>query len=136
MLKTVLLDEMSVERALRRISHEIIEKNKGVDNLVLIGVVTRGVPMAEKIGSNIKDLEGVDIPFGKLDIKMYRDDLSEIADMPIVNSSNIPFSVAGKDVILCDDVLFTGRTARKGQSNLEIARTPRNAFRCSLRSFL
>ena len=112
MLKTVLLDDMAVERALRRISHEIIEKNKGVDNLVLIGVVTRGVPMAEKIRNNIYDLEKVKLPFGKLDIKMYRDDLSEIAEMPVVNSSDIPFSVVGKDVILCDDVLFTGRTAR------------------------
>ncbi|MBE5757122.1 MAG: bifunctional pyr operon transcriptional regulator/uracil phosphoribosyltransferase PyrR [Clostridiales bacterium] len=112
MLETILLDEMAVERALKRISHEIIERNKGVDNLVLIGVRTRGVPMAEKIRSNINLLENADIPFGKLDIKMYRDDLTEVSEMPIVSDTNIPFSVQGKDVILCDDVLFTGRTVR------------------------
>ena len=99
----ILLDDVAVERALKRISHEIIERNKGVDNLVLIGVRTRGVPMAEKIRANINNLE---------DIKMYRDDLTEVSEMPIVSDTDIPFSVTGKDVILCDDVLFTGRTVR------------------------
>lgn len=108
----ILLDDVAVERALKRISHEIIERNKGVDNLVLIGVRTRGVPMAEKIRANINNLEAVNLPFGKLDIKMYRDDLTEVSEMPIVSDTDIPFSVTGKDVILCDDVLFTGRTVR------------------------
>lgn len=111
-LKTILMDELAEKRAIFRISHEIIEKNKGVDDVVLIGIKTRGVPLAERICKNIKEIEGVSLPLGSIDITLYRDDLSEIAEMPNVKNETINFSVQGKKVVLCDDVLFTGRTAR------------------------
>lgn len=111
-LKTILMDEMAVERAIKRISHEIIENNKGVSNVVLLGVVTRGVTLAEKIKDNILSFEGKDISVGKLDITLYRDDLTEISYQPKVNGTEVPFSVADKNVILCDDVIYTGRTTR------------------------
>jgi len=110
--KTELMDEIAVTRALTRISHEIIEKNKGVENVALLGIVTRGVPMADMIKENILKLEGKVVPVGKLDITLYRDDLSELSEMPEVIGTEVDFSVAGKDVILCDDVIFTGRTVR------------------------
>ena len=106
------MDEVAENRALFRISHEIIEKNKGVEDVVIIGILTRGVPMAKRIKDNIKKIEGVDIPFGDIDITLYRDDLSEITDMPKVAKTDIGFDIKDKKVILCDDVLFTGRTAR------------------------
>ena len=110
--KTTIMDEMGQSRALFRISHEIIEKNKGVEDLVLIGILTRGLPMASRIRDNIEKIEGVKLPLGSIDITLYRDDLSEIVDMPQVKESQIDFSVKDKNIILCDDVLFTGRTAR------------------------
>ncbi len=110
--KTVIMDELAQSRALFRISNEIIEKNKGTEDLVLIGILTRGVPMARKIKDNIKAIEGVDIPFGYIDITLYRDDLSEITDMPTANKTDIDFNIKDKKVVLCDDVLFTGRTVR------------------------
>lgn len=111
-LKTVLMDEMAVERAIKRISHEIIENNKGVSDVVLLGVVTRGVTMAKKISDNILAIEGKPVSVGKLDITLYRDDLTEISYQPKVNGTEVPFSVVGKNVILCDDVIYTGRTTR------------------------
>lgn len=111
-LKTILMDELAEKRAIFRISHEIIEKNKGVADLVLIGIKTRGVPMAERICENIKNIEGVSLPLGSIDITLYRDDLTEITSMPEVKNETINFVVQGKKVILCDDVLYTGRTAR------------------------
>lgn len=111
-LKSILLDEMAVERAITRIAHEIVERNKGIDNLCLIGIVTRGVPFANKIKDSIKAFEGKELPVGKLDITLYRDDLTEIDEMPSLNGTDVPFDVHGKDVVLLDDVLFTGRTAR------------------------
>ncbi len=110
--KTIIMDESAQHRALFRISHEILEKNKGASDLVIIGILTRGVPMAKIIKDNIKKIEGVELPFGIMDITLYRDDLSEITDMPKASKTDIPFNIRDKKVILCDDVLFTGRTAR------------------------
>ena len=121
--KTTLMDEMAELRALFRISHEIIEKNKGTDNLVLLGILTRGLPMATRIRDNIKKIEGVELPLGSLDITLYRDDLTEIVDLPEAKLSEINFSIKDKHVILCDDVLFTGRTARAAiESILKLGR--------------
>ncbi len=121
--KTTIMDEMGQSRALFRISHEIIEKNKGVEDLVLIGILTRGLPMASRIRDNIEKIEGVKLPLGSVDITLYRDDLSEIVDMPEVTKTQINFSVKDKNVILCDDVLFTGRTARSAiESVLKLGR--------------
>lgn len=111
-LKAELMDESAVKRALTRISHEIIEKNKGTDNLAFIGIKTRGVPLAEFIVKKIEELEGVQLPFSEIDINHYRDDLTEAHVMPEVTDSPINFDVTGKDIILVDDVLFTGRTVR------------------------
>ena len=111
-LKSNLLDEKSIRRTLVRISHEIIEKNKGVDDLVLIGIQRRGVPLAKMISQKIKEVEGKTVPIGILDITLYRDDLSMLAEHPIINGTEINFSITGKKVILVDVVLFTGRTTR------------------------
>ncbi len=110
--KAVIMDEMSLNRALLRISHEILEKNKGTDDLVLLGIKTRGVPMAERIKENIFKIEGKEVPCGSLDITLYRDDLTEISPSASVKSSHIPCDIYNKNVILLDDVLFTGRTVR------------------------
>jgi len=110
--KTFLMDAMSVNRALLRISHEILERNKGTDDLVLLGIKTRGVPMAERIRENIRSIEGKEVPCGSLDITLYRDDLTELAPDAAVISSDFPCDIANKNVILLDDVLFTGRTVR------------------------
>ena len=110
--KTIIMDDVAVERAVKRISHEIIEKNKGVAEVVLLGIVTRGVPLAEKIRENVLAIEGKEVSVGKVDITLYRDDLSEISDLPKINGTEVNFPVTGKDVILCDDVIYTGRTVR------------------------
>jgi len=113
-IKTVLLDSMAIDRALRRISHEITENNKGVSNVVLLGIARGGIPVCNKLASNIKKIENVDVPVGKLDITLYRDDLDAVGAEAKVTGSEINFSLQDKDVILCDDVLFTGRTVRAG----------------------
>ena len=110
--KTILMDEMAQNRALYRISHEIIEKNKGAENLVLLGIRTRGIPMAERLKKNIYNIENVSVPMDTIDITLYRDDLSEIVSMPASSGESLKVEVKGKHVILCDDVLYTGRTAR------------------------
>lgn len=111
-LKARLMNAQEVKRALGRIAHEIIERNKGASNLALIGIHTRGVPIAERLAASIGSFEGVTPEVGKLDITLYRDDLTEIALQPIVKKTEVPFDVHGKRLVLCDDVLFTGRTAR------------------------
>ena len=90
--KTTIMDELAQSRALFRISHEIIEKNKGTDGIVLLGILTRGLPMAKRIRDNIKKIEGVELPLGSLDITLYRDDLTEISDMPEAKQTKIDFS--------------------------------------------
>lgn len=111
-VKATIMDENAIRRAIVRISHEIIEKNNGINNVVLVGIRTRGVPMAEMIRSCIAEYEGKSIPCGNLDITFYRDDITKISAQPKHNGTEISFDIEGKDVILVDDVLFTGRTAR------------------------
>jgi len=110
--KTVLMDSEGIRRALTRIAHEIVEKNKGVDNVVLVGIRTRGVPIAERLAENIEKIEGQKPPVGVLDITLYRDDLSTLAYQPIVRPTELPVDITGKIVVLVDDVLYTGRTIR------------------------
>ncbi|MBQ8869144.1 MAG: bifunctional pyr operon transcriptional regulator/uracil phosphoribosyltransferase PyrR [Oscillospiraceae bacterium] len=112
MFKTKIMDADAVNRALKRISHEIVERNPDFENLCVIGIRRRGVPIAEKICDNIFSIEGVKLPMGVLDITLYRDDLSEISVDPVLNETALPFSVEGKKVVLVDDVLYTGRTVR------------------------
>ncbi|MEZ0536050.1 bifunctional pyr operon transcriptional regulator/uracil phosphoribosyltransferase PyrR [Caldicellulosiruptoraceae bacterium PP1] len=107
-----IMDSQQMERALMRISHEIIEKNKGIDNLCIVGIQRRGVTLAKSINNNIEKIEGKNLPFGILDITFYRDDLSFLHEHPTVNSTKIDFEVNDKKIILVDDVLFTGRTVR------------------------
>ena len=111
-IKSRILDEAAVGRALMRITHEILERNHGTDNLCLVGIHTRGVPLAGRIANNIRCIEGRAVPVGSLDITLYRDDLTALGDTPVVHGSDIPFSIEGKTIILVDDVLFTGRTVR------------------------
>lgn len=110
--KNILLDDQAMRRALIRIAHEIIEKNKGIADIVIVGVRTRGVPLAERLAAEIEKIEGVRIPVGILDITLYRDDLSTLGYQPVVHQTQIPADINGKKVILVDDVLYTGRTAR------------------------
>lgn len=111
-LKAVILDEKGLQRTLTRISHEIIEKNKGVENVLLVGIMRRGEPLAHRIANIIEEIEGVKIPVGSVDITLYRDDLSAIEEQPLVREKDIGVSIKDKKVILIDDVLYTGRTAR------------------------
>ncbi len=111
-MKATLLGAAELERALKRIAHEVIERNKGAERLALVGIHTRGVPIAERLAAYIAEFEGVTPPVGKLDITLYRDDLTEIALQPIVKRTEVEFDVHGMRIVLCDDVLFTGRTAR------------------------
>jgi pyrimidine operon attenuation protein / uracil phosphoribosyltransferase len=110
--KTVLLDAPAIRRALTRIAHEIIEKNKGVDHIVLVGIRTRGLPLAERIASEIEVIEGKKLPVGVLDITLYRDDLSTLSYQPIVHPTQLPVDITDKTIVLVDDVLYTGRTIR------------------------
>ena len=114
-VKAVLLDEQAINRALKRISHEIVENNKGVKNVVLLGIARGGIPVCEKLAENIYAMENEKVPVGKLDITLYRDDLKEedLIDAR-VTGSNVDFTLEDKDVVLCDDVLYTGRTVRAG----------------------
>ena len=111
-LKSTLMDEAAVGRALKRISFEILEKNRGTDELCLVGIRRRGVSIAREIQKNIASTEGVTVPVGELDITFYRDDLSQKIADPTVNQTDIPFDITDKTVILTDDVIFTGRTVR------------------------
>ena len=110
--KAQIMDAPALERALMRISHQILEKNQGADDICLVGIHTRGIPLAKRIAQNICLIDGAELPVGELDITLYRDDLSRISPDPHLNATNIPFSVEGKTVVLVDDVLYTGRTAR------------------------
>jgi pyrimidine operon attenuation protein / uracil phosphoribosyltransferase len=109
--KASILNDNDIERILKRISHEIIERNKGSQNLVFIGIQKRGVPLAERIAKNIGELEKNDFKIGRLDITFYRDDVGSKIK-PVIEITDIPFEIDGKDIMLVDDVLFTGRTIR------------------------
>lgn len=110
--KAKLMDEAAVGRALMRLSHEMTERNHGVEGVCLVGIKRRGEPLAERIRDNIEKIEGVRLPCGSVDVRFYRDDLERLADDPIVERARLEFSVKDRTVILVDDVLYTGRTAR------------------------
>jgi pyrimidine operon attenuation protein/uracil phosphoribosyltransferase len=111
--KVVLTSEM-MRRALIRIAHEIVEENRGTKDIVILGIRTKGVHLAKRIAGHIKTFEGVEIPFGILDITLYRDDLQNTTVQPVIGKTELPFDVTGKVVVLVDDVLYTGRTIRAG----------------------
>lgn len=108
----LIMDRHDIDRTLNRIAHEIWERNRGTEDFVLIGIRRRGVTMAQRLSAKLEQIAGVAIPVGALDINLYRDDLSEIASQPVLKKTEIPFSVKGMRIILCDDVLYTGRTIR------------------------
>lgn len=109
--KAVIMDEAAMARALTRIAHEVIENNEGASNLALVGIVRRGVDVAEELAAEIEHIEGIRPPVGKLDISFYRDDVTRRV-APVLHKTEIPFDVDGKDIVLVDDVLFSGRTVR------------------------
>jgi pyrimidine operon attenuation protein / uracil phosphoribosyltransferase len=118
-VKSVIMDERGIERSVVRLSHEIIERNKGVVNLVIVGVKTRGEHLARRIANQIKKLEEANIPCGFLDITLYRDDLqTRSLENPELKGTEIPFDITDKHVILVDDVLYTGRTTRAALDEL------------------
>jgi len=108
------MDRERIGRSLTRIAHEIVERNRGVGDLALVGVRTRGVPIARRLAASLRDISGIDVPTGALDITLYRDDLMKTAvgPQPIVRRTEIPFSIDGRHIVLVDDVLYTGRTIR------------------------
>ncbi|MDR1702248.1 MAG: bifunctional pyr operon transcriptional regulator/uracil phosphoribosyltransferase PyrR [Sporomusaceae bacterium] len=110
--KAIIMESQDIKRTLTRIAHEIIEKNNGSKNISLVGVRTRGVPLAQHLAEEMGRIEGVKIPVGVLDITLYRDDLSNLDYQPVVHETVIPFAIDKKTVVLVDDVLFTGRTVR------------------------
>lgn len=111
-VKAKILDEAAMNRSLIRIAHEITEHNRGAENVVLLGIIRRGVPLARRIAEEIKKIEGTVVPVGSLDITFYRDDLSPVAPSPVLHATSVPCDLAGRDVILVDDVIYTGRTVR------------------------
>ena len=111
-VKSQLMSASEIDRTLVRLAHEVLERTAELDKLVFIGVRRRGVPLAQRLAQKIESLEGRKIPVGILDINLYRDDLTTVSNQPVVNATDIPFPVTGKDVILMDDVLYTGRTVR------------------------
>lgn len=108
---SVIMDAAAMRRALTRIAHEIIERNRGVENVGIVGIRTRGVYLAKRLTDRIKNIEGIQCPVGELDITFYRDDIATNPH-PRVATTDIPFDINGKDIVLCDDVLFTGRSIR------------------------
>ena len=130
--KPPLMSASEIERTLVRLAHEIVEKNNGVENLALIGIKRRGVPLAERLGKLIGQIERKKIPVGSLDITFYRDDLSVVAPKPVVQQGDIGVDVEDKDVILVDDVLYTGRTTRAAMDALFDHGRPRRVQLCVL----
>lgn len=114
----IILKGPDIDRILTRMAHDILEKQRGTDNLVLIGIRTGGVFLADRIKAKMLSIEGTDIPRGDLDITLYRDDWTRISHQPVVQKTDLPFSLDGKEVILVDDVLFTGRTVRAAMDAL------------------
>ena len=111
-IKARLMDEAAMNRAVMRIAHEIVEKNKGAENIRLVGILRRGGALALRLQHNIESIESVSVPVGSVDISFYRDDLTHISESPEIKRAELPFDVTGKDIVLVDDVLYTGRTAR------------------------
>ena len=123
--KTQILDGPGISRALTRIAHEVLERNKGTDGVVLVGLRSRGIELARRLSRNIKEIEGVEVPVGALDVTLYRDDLGKVGVQPVVRKTEIPFTVDGRKVILVDDVLYTGRTIRAAMDSLMDLGRPR-----------
>jgi len=130
--KSTLLLPEDISRILRRVAHQIIEKNHGTEGLCLIGIRTRGVPLAYRLSQNIGIFEGSAPPVGELDITLYRDDLSLVAETPTVKGSKVDFDVTGKTVVLVDDVIYTGRTARAALDAVMKLGRPRRIQLCAL----
>ncbi len=116
--KRTAMDDQGIERALARIAHEVLERNKGTEDLVILGIPTRGVDLAKRLAENIRGIEGVHMPVGALDATLYRDDIGLRKDQPYLKLTDIPISIDGKHVVLFDDVLFTGRTIRAAMNAL------------------
>ena len=110
--KSKIMDKEAIERTVTRIAHEILEHNKGTDNLVMVGIRNRGEYLANRITEAIKNISGKDVPQGVVDITLYRDDLTEISEQPVLKETRIDFDITGKKIVLVDDVLYTGRTIR------------------------
>ena len=123
--KAQIMDGAAIQRVLTRVAHEIVEKNKGTGDLVLIGLRSRGVDLARRLSQRLKEIDGVDVPVGALDITLYRDDLGKGGPQPAVRRTEIPFSIENKKVILVDDVLYTGRTIRAAMDGLMDLGRPR-----------
>ncbi|MBQ1477529.1 MAG: bifunctional pyr operon transcriptional regulator/uracil phosphoribosyltransferase PyrR [Erysipelotrichaceae bacterium] len=131
-IKARVMKSEDIERTLIRLSHQIIEKNGGVENMCLIGIKTRGIPLAQRISENILKIEGVRVPVGELDITMYRDDLSKINVDPVLSETRVPFEIEGKIVVLVDDVIYTGRTVRAALDALVELGRPAKIQLCEL----
>jgi pyrimidine operon attenuation protein/uracil phosphoribosyltransferase len=116
--KGQLMSASEIERTIVRLAHEIVEKNNGIENLGLIGIRRRGIPLAQRLAKYIERIEHAQVPVGTLDITLYRDDLSTVGPKPVVEPKPCEFDVGGKDVVLCDDVLYTGRTIRAAMDAL------------------
>jgi len=110
--KKQLMSASEIDRTLVRLAHEVLEKTADLQRLAFVGIKRRGVPLARRLAAKINSLERLDIPVGVLDINLYRDDLSTVGERPVLNANQIDFSIVGKDVVLMDDVLYTGRTVR------------------------
>ena len=111
-VKSIIMDKDQMERTINRMAHEIIEQNRGIENICFVGIRTRGVPLARRLADYLRLIEGKDIPVGVLDITLYRDDLSMISHQPVIKGSELGFEIEGASIILVDDVLYTGRTVR------------------------
>ena len=130
--KTQLMTATEIDRTVQRLAHEIVEKSGGTSNLALIGIRRRGVPLAKRIAQSMRGIDGVDVPVGTLDITLYRDDLSKVAPQAVLHASDIPFGVDDKDLVLVDDVLYTGRTIRAAMNGLFDLGRPKRIRLCVL----
>src|SRR6202142_3761714 len=130
--KAQLMSASEIDRTLRRLAHQIVEKSGGTKHLALIGIRRRGVPLANRIALAMRGIDGVDVPVGTLDITLYRDDLSKVAAHPVVQSSDIPFTLDDKDLVVVDDVLYTGRTIRAAMNGLFDLGRPKRIRLCVL----